>query len=316
MIQYLYSLASGITPLLFVAMTHRFSLTILGTMLCALIFLSGCANTDDVSQTTTSTMPVTVSSTLSTSSSTVALTLKQEAYAHCATRGYDTRLFYNDNTGEYELFCQFDATRECPAEAFLDQSCTPQNALSTSNVPQADGRVLSLRTCDSRTLPVCGIDGQTYINACIAQVSGITVASQGACATPVTLQPDDRVTERRQTSIRNYTRQAQERFTSSRSNTSGTNEEPPELPQTNEPYPSWVEVSATFLLQSGDPNARIEQCSVANETYYYQRSCPTCFSVLFDDEGDVACFPNNDITGECPEQIKKNTASCRVIWES
>ena len=35
--------------------------------------------------------------------------------------------------------------------------------------------------CSTESAPVCGADGTTYLNACVARESGTTVASEGAC---------------------------------------------------------------------------------------------------------------------------------------
>lgn len=63
-------------------------------------------------------------------------------------------------------FCDYSATGSC-GEGDQQGSCMP--------TPQ-------FCTLDYR--PVCGCDGKTYSNACMANAAGVSVASANACATP------------------------------------------------------------------------------------------------------------------------------------
>lgn len=65
----------------------------------------------------------------------------------------------------------------CPAGQFCDFPpnglCGSADQTGTCREPPAG--------CDDADAPVCGCDGQTYVNACEAAVAAISVASQGSC---------------------------------------------------------------------------------------------------------------------------------------
>ena len=62
-----------------------------------------------------------------------------------------------------EQFCNFDVAAQC-GNGDQTGTCQP--------IPQ---------TCANADLPVCGCDGQTYPNPCLANAAGTSVASSGAC---------------------------------------------------------------------------------------------------------------------------------------
>ncbi len=80
----------------------------------------------------------------------------------------------------------------CPAP-----DCPPDGCTSNADCPSreycafAPGSCGGMGFCDVRgdrcpldPAPVCGCDGNTYMNACLATRSGVSVASEGPCAVP------------------------------------------------------------------------------------------------------------------------------------
>ena len=73
--------------------------------------------------------------------------------------------------------CGGMAGTTCPAGEYcfysIDQACGAADATGVC-VPRPSGCVLFY-------LPVCGCDGKTHGNSCSAAMSGVSVASEGAC---------------------------------------------------------------------------------------------------------------------------------------
>jgi hypothetical protein len=71
----------------------------------------------------------------------------------------------------------------CPADQFCDfgSHCgmTDQSGLCRA-IPGV---------CTTQYLPVCGCDGNTYSNACVAHTHKVSVAAEGPCAPPKPIRP-------------------------------------------------------------------------------------------------------------------------------
>jgi hypothetical protein len=85
-------------------------------------------------------------------------------------------LRHGDTLGECPVSC--DSSGDCGASQFCkrDSGVCGENAIGVcTNRPVS---------CPSTIAPVCGCDGTTYDNACLAAAAGATVSHNGACPVP------------------------------------------------------------------------------------------------------------------------------------
>lgn len=72
--------------------------------------------------------------------------------------------------------CGSRGLKPCPTEQYCDQ---PGHCGATDKPGVCKRKP---QGCTAVVLPVCGCDGKTYSNACVAAASGVSVKSKGACA--------------------------------------------------------------------------------------------------------------------------------------
>jgi hypothetical protein len=159
---------------------------------------------------------------------------------------------------------------------------------------------------------VCGVNGHTYLNSCLAAETNVAIAHTGAC-TPEEVAasiPPGAPTERQERTSPTV----RERVTNVFSR--GTNEEeevtvPP--PATNDPEvatqssrPAWVDtvISLIEATEPTHPPMYIEQCTREGFTYYLEANgTGDVVSTAYTTDGTIICYPNRDFSNSCPDEV-------------
>lgn len=109
--------------------------------------------------------------------------------------GLDTREFEREEEGYNPN------GREHKKESLTESSCDPTSQASSCPAGEycflQDGECLDAEAvgvckaiaykCHPMSIPVCGCDGKTHTNACLANRDGINIAHSGACGTEIGL---------------------------------------------------------------------------------------------------------------------------------
>ena len=232
----------------------------------------------------------------------------EAVYKFCENNGNNIVLQFDEPTKVSRAFCVFSNNTQCDAIEYMKGNCGPQNGAKIFANTGNDVTAL-LRTCTSEDLVVCGSDGRNYANRCVAELQHIVVKHENICTKEE--QTETILTEETNTvTIKNTPA-----FSGDTPTTSG-----PASPSTVvSEQGDWLTLLYQMILTRGKqtPRAFVEECKADGEImYYYQDGCADCFSVLYDKEGQIACFPNNDITENCPKFIKEKRGSvCKQIWK-
>lgn len=266
----------------------------------------------------------------------VSSTPAQRAHANCVSQGYDLVIERSEITGP-ELFCEFPDDSRCPALSFLLGDCEPETALvlgDATTTAALDDVFDRPRFCEPIAEPVCGVNGRTYSNECIAEQQAVPVQYEGTC--DPSIEPTSPPTVYDPNPFKEVDVQETQSANSGANGTSLSNDgnssqgtipqqSAPQAPAqqvdqapiyTDEGIPDWLAVP--FSLIDGNQSvteAWVERCRVAGATYYLQvENCEDCFSTLYDESGTLMCNPSHDLNGSCPGSFQNGKpGSCIVI---
>ncbi|NCO05019.1 MAG: hypothetical protein GW939_02630, partial [Candidatus Magasanikbacteria bacterium] len=177
-------------------------------------------------------------------------------------------------------------------------SNTPPNDIKT--IDDIENEISSTKACEQTVAPVCGLDGFTYTNQCIAESQRVQINHDGACKDVQQLLDADIPSPPPKTDT-------------TATNTSNTKTD---VIASGKPLDlSWLEHVKRFAKkeQSIIP-VTIQECRIGGKYLYYKTGD---FSVLYDHESELVCFPNNDLGDFCPSYFTKDNIikGCTTIWQ-
>jgi len=229
----------------------------------------------------------------------------------CEEAGYGISLVRNEKTTETDAFCVFENSTACEVISFKENSCTKtKGAVPFNPVAETEEGDKIFRYCDTTSAPVCGKNGATYANTCIAEVQNVIVLHEGPCLsdeTGATVIPEERLA---------YEAKVAKKQASAKKRTSPTASKTYSVPTDTERDWFSTLLDIAEVEQEIYPKTFVEECKMGSLFYYFKSTGDTQpFSVLYDNEGKVVCFPNNDINEFCPKGFTiTNRVGCTKVW--
>jgi len=258
--------------------------------ICLLLILTattGCSSNPPVTSTTTPKVII--------KKKPVTPEAKNPAFDYCQNNGFDVVIRFDKTDQASKAYCQFKDGSECEVEEYLQKKCQPGQGGADKNYIASSATANDFAVCTNEFKPVCGANGINYTNTCVAQVQGIKIAHQGVCTkSDSNIFINDNVIE---------------------PNKDGRTE------IDNTPTSvEWLPIVKDFVLASPpvSPHAFIEKCEILGSTYFYlSGSCANCSPEIYNKDGTIICYQNNDLNNSCPMSFTKQnrTKYCERIWQ-
>jgi len=235
-------------------------------------------------------------------------TVQQQAYLFCTQKGYEIQIRYEAAQNRNVAYCVFNDEKECESIAFMQDRCpaesrpTPEDERSQMFEP-VPGDEFPLRLCDLKAQPVCGTDGKTYTNGCIAEFLGVQIAEHNACEGNSETGPN---TANTSPIVDVSVLPERNSRTGSGSSRTDSNDRRTPTPGTTESANTnaWVEIPLSLLQSTANTNARIDRCTQNGQTTFFVHDD---FPTLYNTKGEVICYPEHDINNACPSYITSGT---------
>ncbi len=256
------------------------------TALLLITILPGCGKTKEKNIGDRAT-PTIVNTSTSTQVVRMPDTETKIEYTFCESKGYELIIRFDKETQSSKAYCRFPDTTECEAISFMRGECNQGNSSSTVEITKVEEPIKNIRECPKNYDPVCGANGATFTNECIANSQNVKVVSLGTCQ-----KNNESTTEQ---------------------TTSGTGI------KFDYSTPYWLPtITDMFLLEpKSSPAAFVEKCAYDNKIVYYASyGCANCEDMLYDENAKLICYPNKDLTKNCPDYFNLNTKKsyCKRIW--
>jgi putative hemolysin len=240
---------------------------------------------------------------------------QQQAYLFCTQKGYSIKIRFVESLNRNVAYCVLEQGKECESTVYMKGKCPDDNQNTEINTAMFEPVLADefpLRLCEPKADPVCGVDGNTYTNGCVAQFLEIKIAHVGNCS-PGNAPLNDATPN--DTSVKDISRIEETKISLSQMDVRppavGTSSETNEQKPDNE----WTEIP-TSLLQSTGSNVTVRRCGGGSSlTFLAEETSRDHFTTLYTKQGQVLCYPDNDIQNECPSFVKQTNYknSCPIV---